>query len=100
MQVRENIIDKQRVASSILKSEKFLEDEKERLQDTIRDIGSLVDHSNFLFERLESEPPSSRLVEHSIETRSIKMLPVVGDFCIHPPHCQHVWNELKILAGT
>jgi magnesium transporter len=53
MQIRENIIDKQRVASAILKSEDFLEDERERLRILIKDISSLVDHINFLFERLE-----------------------------------------------
>jgi magnesium transporter len=53
MQLRENIIDKQRVISSMLKSSEFNEDEKERLRIIFRDINSLVDHTNFLFERLE-----------------------------------------------
>ena len=53
MQVRENIIDKQRVISSLLKSGEFAEEEKERLRIMLKDINSLVDHANFLFERLE-----------------------------------------------
>jgi magnesium transporter len=53
MQVRENIIDKQRVISSLLKSGEFGEDEKERLRIILKDITSLIDHANFLFERLE-----------------------------------------------
>jgi magnesium transporter len=53
MLIRENIIDKQRVVSLMLKNMEFAEDEKERLRTLIKDIDSLVDHTNFLFERLE-----------------------------------------------
>jgi magnesium Mg(2+) and cobalt Co(2+) transport protein (corA) len=53
MFVRENVIDKQRVVSSLLRSGEFIEDEKERLRIILRDINSLIDHTNFLFERLE-----------------------------------------------
>ncbi len=53
MHLRENVIDKQRVISSLLRSGEFMEDEKERLRIILRDINSLIDHTNFLFERLE-----------------------------------------------
>jgi len=53
MTIRESIIDKQRVVSSLLKSAEFINEENERLRIIIKDINSLVDHSNFLFERLE-----------------------------------------------
>jgi magnesium transporter len=53
MQLRENIIDKQRVISSMLKSSEFNDEEKEKLRIIFRDINSLIDHTNFLFERLE-----------------------------------------------
>jgi magnesium transporter len=53
MQLRENIIDKQRVVSSMLKSTEFAEDEKERCKILIKDINSLIDHTNFIFNRLE-----------------------------------------------
>jgi magnesium transporter len=53
MQLRENIIDKQRVISSMLKSGDFIEEEKERLRIIFRDINSLIEHTNFQFERLE-----------------------------------------------
>jgi len=53
MLIRENIIDKQRVVSLMLKNMEFAEDEKERLRTLTKDIDSLVDHTNFLFERLE-----------------------------------------------
>jgi magnesium transporter len=53
MMLRENIIDKQRVISSMLKSGDFIEEEKERLRIIFRDINSLIEHTNFQFERLE-----------------------------------------------
>jgi magnesium transporter len=53
MKLRENIIDKQRVTSSILKSEEFGVQEKERFKILFEDINSLEDHSNFMFSRLE-----------------------------------------------
>lgn len=53
MMVRENIIDKQRMISSILKSDKFPRDVHTKLNVLIKDIGSLLNHTNFSFERLE-----------------------------------------------
>ncbi len=53
MLVRENIVDKQRMISSILKSDKFPRDVFPKLNVLIKDINSLINHTNFSFERLE-----------------------------------------------
>lgn len=53
MMVRENVVDKQRMISSILKSDKFPRDVHDKLNVVIRDIASLLNHTNFSFERLE-----------------------------------------------
>ncbi len=53
MMIRQNIIDKQRVVSLMIKNMEFTEEEKERLGILNKDIDSLVVHTNFLFERLE-----------------------------------------------
>lgn len=53
MLVRENIVDKQRVISAILKSDIFPKELMERLQVSLKDISSLINHTNFSFERLE-----------------------------------------------
>ena len=53
MLVRENIVDKQRMISSILKSDKFPRDVFTKLNVLIKDINSLINHTNFSFERLE-----------------------------------------------
>jgi magnesium transporter len=53
MLVRENIVDKQRMISSILKSDKFPRDVYNKLNVLIKDVNSLINHTNFSFERLE-----------------------------------------------
>lgn len=53
MLLRQNVIDKQRVLSAIIKSKEFEGEEYEKLRIVIKDINSLIDHTNFNFERLE-----------------------------------------------
>ena len=53
MMVRENIVDKQRVISSILKSSKCPVEMQPKLNVLLKDISSLINHTNFSFERLE-----------------------------------------------
>lgn len=49
---RESVVDKQRLVSSLLKSGSVAPAEKERLRVVIKDIGSLLQHMQFSFERL------------------------------------------------
>lgn len=51
MLIMENIIDKQRVVSALLKSSSV--DNKEKFRVLIKDINSLVEYASFSFERLE-----------------------------------------------
>ena len=55
MFVRENIVDKQRLISNLLKSKKFSKDTELRddMSIILQDIASLINHTNFTFERLE-----------------------------------------------
>ena len=53
MLVRENIVDKQRVVSSILKSNRYPKGLQSKLNVMLKDISSLINHTNFSFERLE-----------------------------------------------
>ena len=53
MMVRENIVDKQRMLSSILKSEKSPDGITNKLNILLKDVSSLINHTNFSFERLE-----------------------------------------------
>lgn len=51
--IRENIVEKQPILSAILKSKFFPKENYETLRIMIKDIGSLLDHTSFNFERLE-----------------------------------------------
>ena len=53
MVVRENIVDKQRLISNILKSEHCPDSLDKKLGVILQDIASLINHINFTFERLE-----------------------------------------------
>ncbi len=53
MMLRENIIDKQRMISALLKSLTFPQEYMGNLRIMIKDISSLLEHNKFAFERLE-----------------------------------------------
>jgi len=55
MFVRENVVDKQRLVSNIIKSKRCPKnsDLREDLNVILQDIASLINHTNFAFERLE-----------------------------------------------
>ena len=53
MLIRENIVDKQRMVSSILKSTKYPSELQPKFNVLLKDIASLINHTNVSFERLE-----------------------------------------------
>ena len=53
MMIRESIFDRQRVLSGVLRSEHFPNDVYPRLQLMMRDVNSLISHTDFSFERLD-----------------------------------------------
>lgn len=53
MLVRENIVDKQRMISSVMKSAKCPKSLTSKFSVLLKDINSLINHTNFSFERLE-----------------------------------------------
>ena len=53
MLLRENIFDRQRVLSGILRSERFPNAIYPRLQLMIKDVNSLINHADFSFQRLD-----------------------------------------------
>lgn len=52
MKIRENLTDKQRILNSLLKSQK-VKDDRSELTIMLKDIRSLIEHTNFNFERLD-----------------------------------------------
>ena len=53
MIVRENVVDKQRLISNLMKSNKCPREFNQHLTVLLQDISSLINHTNFCFERLE-----------------------------------------------
>ena len=53
MMVRENVVDKQRLISNLMRSTKVPQSLDSRLNVLLQDISSLINHTNFCFERLE-----------------------------------------------
>ncbi len=53
MLLRENIFDRQRVLSGVLRSERFPNDIYPRLQLMIKDVNSLINHADFSSQRLD-----------------------------------------------
>ena len=48
-----NVVDKQKLISNLMKSSKYPKDLESRLNVLLQDISSLINHTNFCFERLE-----------------------------------------------
>jgi len=84
MQLRANIIDKQRVTSSMLKSQEFNAEERERLRILIKDINSLVEHTSFLFERLEYLQNTILGLVNTEQNKIIKLFTVVSVIFMPP----------------
>ncbi|MDR3346308.1 MAG: magnesium/cobalt transporter CorA, partial [Campylobacteraceae bacterium] len=53
MKIRENVTDKQRILTSLLKSSKFPEVLKKEITIMLKDVRSLIEHTEFNFERLD-----------------------------------------------
>ena len=84
MLIRENIIDKQRVISGILKSDKFPGDIYSKLNVLMRDINSLINHTDFSFERLEYMQNTVLGLINIEQNKIIKVFTVVTVFFMPP----------------
>lgn len=84
MLIRENIVDKQRVMSAILKSERFPAKKDERIRIMLRDTGSLLTHTAFSFERLEFLQNTFLGLMDIEQNKIIKMFSVVAVIFMPP----------------
>jgi len=84
MMIRENIIDKQRVVSSMLKSEQFPAEFKPKLTIIIKDINSLIDHVRFGFERLDYLQDTFLGLVNIEQNKIIKIFTVVSVIFMPP----------------
>ena len=84
MLIRENIFDRQRILSGILRSERFPNDIYPKLQLMIKDVNSLINHADFSFERLDYMQDTA-LGLISIEQSNVTKIITVASLFFLPP---------------
>ncbi len=93
MTIRENVVDKQRVISSMIRSDGwFTEAEQLRLRALIKDIGSLIEHTNFIFERLEFLQNTYLGLIDLEQNRIVKTFTVVSLVFLPPTLLASIWG--------
>ncbi|MDB5239842.1 MAG: magnesium transporter [Spirosoma sp.] len=93
MSIRENVVDKQRVISSMIRSDGwFNETEQVRLRTLIKDINSLIDHTNFIFERLEFLQNTYLGLIDLEQNRVVKIFTVVSLVFLPPTLLASIWG--------
>ena len=84
MLIRENIFDRQRILSGILRSERFPNDIYPKLQLMIKDVNSLINHADFSSERLDYMQDTA-LGLISIEQSNVTKIFTVASLFFLPP---------------
>lgn len=84
MLIRENIFDRQRILSGILRSERFPNDIYPKLQLIIKDVNSLINHADFSSERLDYMQDTA-LGLISIEQSNVTKIFTVASLFFLPP---------------
>ncbi len=84
MILRESIFDRQRLLSGILRSERFPDDIYSRVTIMLKDIGSLISHADFSFERLEFLQDTFMGLINIEQNKIIKMFTVLSVIFMPP----------------
>ncbi|MCQ2216943.1 MAG: magnesium/cobalt transporter CorA [Paludibacteraceae bacterium] len=84
MHLRENIIDKHRVVSSVMRSDQIPDDLKPKLGLVIKDINSLIEHTKFGFERLDYLQDTFLGLVNIEQNKIIKIFTVVSVIFLPP----------------
>ena len=84
MMVRENVVDKQRLISNLMRSTKVPTSLEPRLNVLLQDISSLLNHTNFCFERLEYLQDTVLGLINLDQNKIMKVLAVVSLFMMPP----------------
>lgn len=77
IRLREGLFDIQRVLSLMIRSERLTESPKEIVRTLLKDISSLIDHTNFGFQRLESLQNTILSLINLEQNRIIKIFTVI-----------------------
>jgi len=77
IRLREALFDIQRVLSLLIRSQSFTEDNRETIRILLKDISSLIDHTNFAFQRLEALQNTLLSLINIEQNRIIKIFTVI-----------------------
>jgi magnesium transporter len=77
IRLREALFDIQRVLSLLIRSQSFTEDNRETIRILLKDISSLIDHTNFAFQRLEALQNTILSLINIEQNRIIKIFTVI-----------------------
>ncbi len=104
--IRESIVDKQRLVSSLLRSVQVAKTERGRLRIIFKDISSLLQHTQFSFERLEYLQNTFLGLVNIEQNQVIKIFTVVTVIFLPPTLIASIYGmnfeympELKWLMG-
>lgn len=111
MTVRENIVDKQRLISNMMKSDKYPVELEPRFNVLLQDISSLINHSNFSFERLEYLQDTVVGLINLDQNRIMKIFTLISLLLMPPtlvasfygmnvslPLAEHPWSWLMVIG--
>ena len=100
MIVRENVVDKQRLISGLLRSDKYPPYLESRLNVLLQDISSLLNHTNFGFERLEYLQDTVLGIINLDQNRIMKIFTLVSLFLMPPTLVASFYGMNVILPMT
>lgn len=106
MLLRENIFDRQRVVSGIMRSDRFPNDTYSKLSMMIKDIGSLLSHADFGLDRLDYLQDTAMSLINIEQNNITKIFTVVSVFFMPPTLIASVYGmnfdympELRLKYG-
>ncbi len=77
IRIREGLFDVQRVLSLLIRTHTFTEENRETIRILLKDISSLIDHTNFGFQRLEALQNTLLSLINLEQNRIIKIFTVI-----------------------
>ena len=103
MIVRENIVDKQRMISAILKSDKTPDILNSKLNIMLKDANSLINHTNFSFERLEYLQNTVLGLINLDQNKIMKVFTIVSLLLMPPTLIASIYGmniQLPLIGGS
>ena len=93
LSIRQNVIEKQRIISALLKSELMPQELTSKLEIAIKDINSLVDHTKFSFDRLDYMQDTFLGMVNVDQNKIIKIFTIVSVIFMPPTLVASIYGQ-------